>query len=87
MSTVCESTARISFTDDKSSFISEPSALARLREKTTSSESKSAPSWNFTPLRRLKRHTFGLSLSAFQLVARDGIIAPDMSRCSSASYI
>ena len=49
ISTVYASTALISLIDDNNSFISEPSAIARFKEKTTSSESKAAPSWYDTP--------------------------------------
>ncbi len=40
-------------------FTSEPSPRARSSENSTSSAVNGVPSWNFTFLRRLKRHTVG----------------------------
>src|SRR5574337_1723285 len=39
--------------------MSEPSAAARAKLNSTSSAVNGVPSWNCTPWRRLKRHTFG----------------------------
>ncbi len=53
-------------------------------ENTTSSAVKSLPSWNFTPLRRLKTHVVGLV--CFQLVASAGTISSFLPRSTSDSY-
>ena len=58
--------------------ICEPGLRMRSVEKTTSSAVKSSPSWNFTPLRRWKRHLSGSTIS--QRSARPGTILRSLSR-------
>ena len=61
----------------------EPLARTRSAENSTSSAVKGSPLWNFTPLRRWKRHLVGLSVS--QLSASAGTILSSLSRATRPS--
>jgi len=63
--------------------MSEPSPAARAKVKTTSSAVKGVPSWNCTPLRRLKRQVVGVTCC--HLVARAGTRPSFLSRPTSGS--
>jgi hypothetical protein len=61
----------------------EVGAMARLTENTTSSAVKGLPSWNFTPDRKLKRHTVGDTV--VHETANSGASFQSLSRRMSAS--
>ncbi|MNT12045.1 hypothetical protein D3C72_1469580 [compost metagenome] len=70
ISTARSPTLRTALISLSVAFMSEPSPCARAKLNTTSSALNGVPSWNTTPLRSSKRHTFGEV--CFQLVASSG---------------